>query len=154
MAQNTISIPDELILNAMSEVADAMIDYMESDDVIPIDTHNLKDGLGVAVYHNGSLRKFAMNPRASLPRRDIGLPPQPTGDVWGKNLIQDLMDAGAMRYGMGSHIVLYSAMPYGDILNAQGAHMGFFSIDLVRGFESVVDEIMNLYQRKYATIRN
>lgn len=153
MAKITINIPDELIINAMTEIADAMINYMEGSDIIPIDTHNLKDGMGVAVYHKGSLRKFAMNPRATVPRTDIGLPPKPAGDVMGKDLIQDLMNNGMTKYGDGSNIVLYSAMPYGDILNAEGVHTGFFSIELVREFESLVDEIMKLYHR-HAAIRN
>lgn len=139
---------DDVLLGAMTMVADAMIDYMAGDAMIPIDTHNLKDGLGVAVYHHGVLRKFAMSPKAQEPRTNIGLAPYPTGDVWGKNLIQELMDSGATKYSDGSCIVLYSAMPYGDIQNAEGVNEGFFDVDLVGEFKSIVDEVLTLYQSK------
>ena len=135
---------DEVVLNTMFEIADAMVHYMAGESVIPIDTHNLKDGLGVGVFYNGALRKFVMNPKASIPRTNIGMFPYTTGDVWGKDMIQDIMDMGVQKYGVGLHLVLYSSMPYDYVVDRQ---TGFFTMTLTNEFMGIVEEALSLYRK-------
>ncbi len=139
----------------MINVAESMIAYMESSDVIPIDTHNLKDGIGLAVYQNGVLTRFYLNPKAKVPRTNIGLPPVPDGDVWGKDMvrhsmdyIQAALDDGLTKYSKGYTLVLYSTMPYDEIVDSKGNHAGFFTRELTSEFDSIVNEVMRKYGNK------
>lgn len=127
----------------LSKMAEAMIRYMDSDTVIPVDTHNLKDGLGVAVFIHGVLKAFKMNPRAERPRKNIGSIRGKLyeGDIWGTNMIDKVMAEGVSKYGKGYFLVLYSSMPYDVIQDESGVNRGWFSTHLSGEFLSIAEEI-------------
>ena len=131
----------------MAKVALSMIDYMESSVTVPVDTHNLKDGLAIATYSNGALTGFYMNPKAKKPRRNIGLAGYEKGDVWGKIEIRKILSRGSAKYSNGLYIVLSSAMPYDVIQDSKGPNKGFFSIDLSNEFIKQVMAEFNLIKK-------
>lgn len=134
---------DNYVLNAMKEIASAMIKYMESDTVIPIDTHNLKDALGIGIYMNGTLSEFYMPSKAVVPRMDIGTIGGVTyGALWGKDAIAELIALGMTKYANGCNLVLFSAMPYDFIQDISGVNKGWFTQHLSSEFTELVDEIL------------
>lgn len=135
------------IMKQLDKASKAMIEYMNSDMTIPIDTHNMKDGLGVAIYNNGRLGGLAFSKRATESRADK---PRKLGQIkgeyygltWGRDLIQELLDEGSTKYNEGIWIVLLSAMPYDIFQDSEGINMGWFSISLGDKFKELVFEIM------------
>jgi len=133
---------DLLVERILFNTADAMIAYIDSSDIIPIDTHNLKDSTGVGVYRNGVLRKFTM-PRRAQEARIIG-----GVAMWGEDMIDQLLNAGVSRYSIGDHIVLMSTMPYAEDVNEGYYNAGFFTDVLSTELELTLDEIVKQYGSK------
>lgn len=141
---------ENAIMRQLDKASIAMIEYMDSDVRIPVDTHNMKDGLGVAIYNNGRLgglafSKRATSPQASEPRKLGTIRGRNYGVVFGRNLIQDLLDEGAQKYNNGIWIVLLSAMPYDIFQDGGGVNEGWFSVALGNTFKSLVFEVMSLF---------
>jgi hypothetical protein len=146
MAQNNFdnfkSDVDHLVERILFDTADAMIAYIDSSDIIPVDTHNLKDSTGVGVYHNGVLKKFTMPRRAEEARIIGGVA------IWGEDMIDQLLDAGISRYGIGDHLVLMSTMPYAEDVDEGYRNAGFFNDVLSTEFEVILDEVVKNYGSK------
>lgn len=130
---------DLMVEDILYKTADAMIAYIDSSDVIPIDTHNLKDSTGVGVYRNGVLKKFTMPRRAEEAKIIDGIA------MWGEDMIDQLLDAGVSRYGIGDHIVLMSTMPYAEEVNEGYLNAGFFTDVLSTELEVILDTIVKQY---------
>ena len=105
-------------LIAMQKVANALSSYMESGAAIPIDTHNLKDSTGIALYSPGGvLRTYIPTKKASAPKRTTGLRGVSTEPKLGIVELVRVIEQGAARYRSGYHLVIFSAMPYAGIVN-------------------------------------
>ncbi len=130
---------DLMVEDILYKTADAMIAYIDSSDIIPIDTHNLKDSTGVGVYRNGVLKKFTMPRRAEEAKIIDGIA------MWGEDMIDQLLDAGVSRYGIGDHIVLMSTMPYAEEVNEGYLNAGFFTDVLSTELEVILDTIVKQY---------
>ena len=130
---------DLIVEDILYKTADAMIAYIDSSDIIPIDTHNLKDSTGVGVYRNGVLKKFTMPRRAEEAKIIGGIA------MWGENMIDQLLDAGVSRYGIGDHIVLMSTMPYAEEVNEGYFNAGFFTDVLSTELNVILDTIVKQY---------
>ena len=130
---------DLMVEDILYKTADAMIAYIDSSDIIPIDTHNLKDSTGVGVYRNGVLKKFVMPRKAEEPRIINWVA------IWGEDMIDQLLDAGVSRYGNGDHIVLMSAMPYAIEVDEGYFNAGFFTDVLSTELEVILDTIVKQY---------
>lgn len=130
---------DLMVEDILYKTADAMIAYIDSSDIIPIDTHNLKDSTGVGVYRNGVLKKFTMPKKAEEAKMWYGVA------MWGEDMIDQLLDAGVSRYGIGDHIVLMSAMPYAIEVNEGYFNAGFFTDVLSTELEVILDTIVKQY---------
>lgn len=145
MAQNNFdnfkSDIDRLVERLLDNIAMAMLSYIDSSDVIPIDTHNLKDSTGIGVYRNGVLKKLLMPRRAQEARIIGGIA------VWGEDMIDQYLEAGVSRYNNGNYIVLMSAMPYAEEVDTSENRYGYFTDILTYKFEEIVDEITRLYGR-------
>ena len=133
---------DLMVEDILYKTADAMIAYIDSSDIIPIDTHNLKDSTGVGVYRNGVLKKFTMPRRAEEAKIIDGIA------MWGEDMIDQLLDAGVSRYGIGDHIVLMSTMPYAEEVNEGYLNAGFFTDVLSTELEVILDTIVKQYGAK------
>lgn len=133
---------DMLTENILVDTAEAMIRYIESSDVIPVDTHNLKDSAGVGVYRSGTLKKFVMPRKAEEPRIINWVA------IWGEDMIDHVLNTGMSNYGNGDHIVLFVAMPYAEDVDSGFRNSGFFTDMLSTEFELILDEIVKLYGRK------
>lgn len=130
---------DLIVEDILYKTADAMIAYIDSSDIIPIDTHNLKDSTGVGVYRNGVLKKFTMPRRAEEAKIIDGVA------MWGEDMIDQLLDAGVSRYGIGDHIVLMSTMPYAEEVNEGYFNAGFFTDVLSTELNVILDTIVKQY---------
>lgn len=124
------------------DTAEAMIKYIDSSDIVPVDTHNLKDSTGVGVYQDGSLRRFMMSRRAQV-QKEVG-----GAKVWGTDMLIGLLEAGTSRYSIGDHIVLFAAMPYAEDVDAGYRNYGFFTDVLSTEFELILDEVVRKYGAK------
>ncbi len=146
MAQNDFdnfkSDIDLMVEDILYKTADAMIAYIDSSDIIPIDTHNLKDSTGVGVYRNGVLKKFTMPRRAEEAKIIDGIA------MWGEDMIDQLLDAGVSRYGVGDNIVLMSTMPYAEEVDEGYFNAGFFTDVLSTELEVILDTIVKQYGAK------
>lgn len=131
--------------NILYDTADAMLRYMESGDVIPVDTHNLKDSTGIGVYIDGTLKRFLINPKAIEPR-DL----QDGRTIWGRDIIIDALYLGETKYSQGYKLVLFSSMPYAIDQDDEGKNKGYFSDILVSELHGLLDEIV----KRYAAERN
>lgn len=133
---------DLMVEDILYKTADAMIAYIDSSDIIPIDTHNLKDSTGVGVYRNGVLKKFTMPKKAEEAKMWYGVA------MWGEDMIDQLLDAGVSRYGIGDHIVLMSTMPYAIEVDEGYFNEGFFTDVLSTELEVILDTIVKQYGAK------
>ena len=124
------------------DTAEAMVNYIDSSDIIPVDTHNLKDSTGVGVYQDGAIRRFIMSRRAEV-QKNIG-----GANVWGTDVLIGLLEAGVSRYGIGDHIVLFSAMPYAIEVDEGYFNAGFFTDVLSTELEVILHEVVKRYGAK------
>ena len=115
----TSGVSDEkYALIAMQKVANALSSYMESGAVIPVDTHNLKDSTGIALYSPGGvLRTYIPTKKASAPKRTTGLRGVSTEPKWGTYELARMIEYGSSKYNSGYYLVVFSAMPYAGIVN-------------------------------------
>lgn len=127
-----------LVEQLLISTADAMLKYIESSDIIPVDTHNLKDSTGIGVYQDGILKKFSMPRKANVPRNVNGVA------IWGEDMIDQLLDTGISKYGNGDYIVLFSSMPYAEDVDDTGRNAGFFDV-LSTEFELILQEVVKRY---------
>ena len=115
----TSGVSDErYALIAMHKVANALLSYMESGATIPVDTHNLKDSTGIALYSPGGvLRTYIPTKKASAPKRTTGLRGVSTEPKWGTYELARMIEYGSSKYNSGYYLVVFSAMPYAGIVN-------------------------------------
>ena len=141
----TSGVSDEkYALVAMQKVANALSSYMESGAAIPIDTHNLKDSTGIALYSPGGvLRTYIPTKKASAPKRTTGLRGVSTEPKWGIDELKRVIEQGAARYKSGYHLVIFSAMPYAGIVNTITSPY-FGRIKTLATME--IKEIMRIYK--------
>lgn len=133
---------DLLTEQVLYDVAEALLRYIEDSNVIPIDTHNLKDSTGIGVYRKGVLKKFLMPRKAQVPKIING------ATVWGEDMINQMLDSGVRKYSDGDYIVLMSTMPYAEDVDKSSKHQGFFSEYLAGELEDTLDSIVRTYGRK------
>ena len=115
----TSGVSDEkYALIAMQKVANALSSYIESGATIPVDTHNLKDSTGIALYSPGGvLRTYIPTKKASAPKRTTGLRGVSTEPKWGTYELARMIEYGSSKYNSGYYLVVFSAMPYAGIVN-------------------------------------
>lgn len=130
---------DALAEQILFDTAEAVLAYINSSDIIPIDTHNLKDSTGVGVYRNGVLRQFTMSRRAERARIINDVP------IWGEDMIEQLLNTGMTKYSNGDYIVMMSTMPYAEDVDDSSKYKGFFTDLLTDEFIGILDEIIAKY---------
>lgn len=130
---------DALVEQILFDTAEAVLAYINSSDIIPIDTHNLKDSTGVGVYRNGVLRQFTMSRKAEGARIINGIA------FWGEDMIGQLLNAGMTRFGNGDYIVMMSTMPYAEDVDDSSKYKGFLTDFLTDEFIGILDEIIAKY---------
>lgn len=127
-----------LVEQMLFDVAESFISYIESTDVIPIETHNLKDSTGIGVYQNSVLKQFYISPKAKAANNGM----------WGSNLIQMALDAGVDKYSKGNYIVLFSAMPYAEEVDDGYRNRGFFTDVLTEEFIREFEDMLKKHSIK------
>ena len=127
------------LLNALYTVAQDVMEYIDSQKVIPIYTGNLKDATGIGVYHNGVLKRYVPSQIATRPQSS-GVHHRNEYDIWGHQYLSDALEAASKEeYGKGIWIVLFSAVPYAFYIEDRDA---FFSDIKDVMLNAIISELM------------
>ena len=103
------------VLQVMERIADRVVLDMESIP-IPVDTGNMQDGTGIALYHGDVLKKYIPAQMASVSNEGL----------WGTRQLESVISYGAMKFSNDYHLVLFSAMPYAGFNSGDGGE--FFKV--------------------------
>ena len=127
------------LLNVLYTVAQDVMEYIDSQKVIPIYTGNLKDATGIGVYRNGVLKKYVPSRIAIVPQSS-GFHHRNEYDIWGHQYLSDALEAASKEeYGKGIWIVLFSAVPYAFYIEDRDA---FFSDIKDVMLNAIISELM------------
>lgn len=127
------------LLNALYTVAQDVMEYIDSQKVIPIYTGNLKDATGIGVYRNGVLKRYVPSQIATRPQSS-GFHHRNEYDIWGHQYLSDALEAASKEgYGKGIWIVLFSAVPYAFYIEDRDA---FFSDIKDVMLNAIISELM------------
>ena len=129
----------EALLKEIYKVAEDVMEYIDSQKVIPIYTGNLKDATGIGVYHNGVLKRYVPSQIATVPQSS-GFHHRNVYDIWGHQYLSDALEAASKEeYGKGIWIVLFSAVPYAFYIEDRDA---FFSDIKDVMLNAIISELM------------
>ena len=127
------------LLNVLYTVAQDVMEYIDSQKVIPIYTGNLKDATGIGVYSNGVLEKYVPSQIATVPQSS-GFHHRNEYDIWGHQYLSDALEAASKEdYSKGIWIVLFSAVPYAFYIEERD---GFFSGIKDVMLNAIISELM------------
>ena len=127
------------LLNVLYKVAQDVMEYIDSQKVIPIYTGNLKDATGIGVYSNGALEKYVPSQIATVPQSS-GFHHRNEYDIWGHQYLSDALEAASKEeYSKGIWIVLFSAVPYAFYIEDRDA---FFSDIKDVMLNAIISELM------------
>ena len=127
------------LLNVLYKVAQDVMEYIDSQKVIPIYTGNLKDATGIGVYSNGVLEKYVPSQIATRPQSS-GFHHRNVYDIWGHQYLSDALEAASKEdYSKGIWIVLFSAVPYAFYIEDRDA---FFSDIKDVMLNAIISELM------------
>lgn len=127
------------LLNVLDTAAQDVMDYIDSQKVIPIYTGNLKDATGIGVYRNGVLKRYVPSQIATRPQSS-GFHHRNVYDIWGHQYLSDALEAASKEeYGKGIWIVLFSAVPYAFYIEDRDA---FFSDIKDVMLNAIISELM------------
>ena len=127
------------LLNVLYTVAQDVMEYIDSQKVIPIYTGNLKDATGIGVYRNGVLKRYVPSQIATRPQSS-GFHHRNEYDIWGHQYLSDALEAASKEgYGKGIWIVLFSAVPYSFYIEDRDA---FFSDIKDVMLNAIISELM------------
>lgn len=115
-----------ILIEIGKESAQLLVDFVEGRFVMPdgttqfpVDTANLHDATGVAVYGNGRTEYFLPTTKATKPQSHNG-----TKGLYGSDLLKTAISSSATQYSNGVWVVLFSAVPYAYKINEQGSKIG------------------------------
>ena len=129
----------EALLKEIYKVAEDVMEYIDSQKVIPIYTGNLKDATGIGVYNEGKLVKYVPSKIATRPQSS-GFHHRNEYDIWGHQYLSDALEAASKEeYGKGIWIVLFSAVPYAFYIEDRDA---FFSDIKDVMLNAIISELM------------
>lgn len=127
------------LLNVLDTVAQDVMEYIDSQKVIPIYTGNLKDATGIGVYRNGVLKRYVPSQIATRPQSS-GFHHRNVYDIWGHQYLSDALEAASKEgYGKGIWIILFSAVPYAFYIEDRDA---FFSDIKDVMLNAIISELM------------
>lgn len=127
------------LLNVLYTAAQDVMDYIDSQKVIPIYTGNLKDATGIGVYCNGVLKSYVPSQIATRPQSS-GFHHRNVYDIWGHQYLSDALEAASKEdYSKGIWIVLFSAVPYAFYIEERD---GFFSGIKDVMLNAIISELM------------
>lgn len=127
------------LLNVLYTAAQDVMEYIDSQKVIPIYTGNLKDATGIGVYSNGVLKKYVPSQIATRPQSS-GFHHKNVYDIWGHQYLSDALEAASKEdYSKGIWIVLFSAVPYAFYIEDRDA---FFSDIKDVMLNAIISELM------------
>lgn len=129
----------EALLKEIYKVAEDVMEYIDSQKVIPIYTGNLKDATGIGVYSNGVLKSYVPSQIATRPQSS-GFHHKNVYDIWGHQYLSDALEAASKEdYSKGIWIVLFSAVPYAFYIEDRDA---FFSDIKDVMLNAIISELM------------
>ena len=135
------------VFQIMEGIANDIFTQINSSKVVPVDTGNLKESTGIAIYNGNRLVRLVPNPKsiAKVPRKNIGLPGFEKGEFWGHDLLKQAIDHAQGKFKEGGYyLVIFSSMPYAGIVNAK---QNYFSNEIVQAMNTIAS-----ITTKYANI--
>jgi hypothetical protein len=120
------------IAKILGEIADEAIDYIQGsfappsgDDEFPIYTGNMRDATGVGVYYDSMLYAYRP-PKIATGVQDMTNNGGHSGiiNIDGSTNLEKALNAGITKYSVGLWIVLFSAVPYAELVNELGSPRG------------------------------
>lgn len=121
------AILEKRLQASLREVALVVRDLIQGGEFTPLYTGNMQDSTGLAVYCNGVASSFVPFAIANEPQT------YNKKTIWGEDLLQDALQAGANNYRKGLWIVIFSAVPYAFKVDTNGSkyhEQGYFSKEL------------------------
>lgn len=121
----------------MEGIANDIFEQVNNSSIIPVDTGNLKESTGIAIYQGSRLIRLVPNPKsiAHVPRVNIGLPGFERGEFWGHDLLKKAIDHAKGKFSDGSYyLVIFSSMPYAGIVNGK---QDYFSNKIVNVLNTI-----------------
>jgi hypothetical protein len=92
---------------------------MGGDKDFPVWFADMRDATGVGVYCDGVLSSYTPTVKFIAPQTDAGFE-----NIIGYENLEKALQAGLSKYGKDLWIVLYSAVPYAERINAMGSPRG------------------------------
>lgn len=122
-AKNSVT---PILIEIGKESAQLLVDFVDGKFVLPdgttqfpVDTANLRDATGAAVYANGRTEYFVPTAKATKPQSYNG-----TKGLVGSDLLKTAIAAASTTYSSGVWVVIFSAVPYAFKINEQGSKIG------------------------------
>jgi len=133
------------VFQIMEGIANDIFMQINSSNVIPVDTGNLKDSTGIAIYNGSRLVRLLPNPIATRPRVNIGLKGYEKGAFWGKDLLKQAIEHAQGKFKDGGYyLVIFSAMPYAGIVNSKQNYFSNEIVDALNTIASVTAKYTNI----------
>lgn len=134
----------------LQEVAQKIVNEIDSITSIPNYTGNLRDSHGVGVYAYGTLTSYIPTKTATK-AQSSGFHYRNEYNIWGTEYVSQALQDATTDFSDGIWIVLFAAVPYAFYINETNAQAGFF--DEIA--DTIVEEIRKgLKRHKIKNIPN
>lgn len=130
----SLNISKDKLVALLRDVAQKIVNSIDSITSIPNYTGNLRDSHGVGVYVNGSLSAYIPTKTATKPQR-CGLNYHNVYNIWGTEYLSQALQDATSTYSKGIWIVLFASVPYAYYVNENNAKAGFF--------DEIADEVVS-----------
>ena len=120
---NNVRVPK--LVAMLTNVAQKIVNEIDTITSVPNYTGNLRDSHGVGVYMYGSLSSFIPTQTATRPQSS-GFHHRNEYGIWGMEYVTRALEDASTTYNDGIWIVLFAAVPYAFYVNENNANAGFF----------------------------
>lgn len=107
------------LVEVLSQKADKIVELIDSG-LIPEYTANLHDATGVAVYVDGTIKRFVPTARAQK-ATSSGYDGINHYGIWGSDFLEMAIYEASTRFSKGVWFVIFSAVPYAYRIDMQGS---------------------------------
>ena len=132
------NVAEPQLVEMLKEVAQKVVNEIDTITSIPQYTGNLRDSHGVGVYINGSLSSYIPTKVATKPQR-YGGHGRNEINIWGNEYLSQALKDATTDFSEGIWIVLFAAVPYAFFINENHSKAGFFD-DIA---DTIVNEVRN-----------
>lgn len=106
------NICEEAASKSLNEIDKSFVKPRGNMD-FPIDTGNMRDGTGLAVYSDGAMREYVLPQYATFPQQMDGI----EGEIWGTDLLEQAIVNSQADFSKNIWVVLFSTVPYAMLVD-------------------------------------